>query len=252
MDERKLLAPIIGTGAMMAAYLLLRPYGDMPAGSAQSLDQARAFASPLWVAAHLFGAGAIASFGRFALRLSDGDDAFSARLARWSGLAGVVLVLPYYGAETFALHEIGQAALAGDPGVLALVDPIRNHPAALATFGLGLLLLAVSGVTVALVWHRRHAGMRGWAAWPLGTGMALLLPQFYLPPTGRMVFGVVYAVAGALLAWAMATPSDGVNRVQPRAGRQPADSASPDEQNHRSPRERSMTVSSYQRPPGSW
>ena len=116
-------------------------------------------------------------------------------------------MLPYYGAETFGLHALGRAALAGDQGVLQLVDDIRDQPVALTMFGLGLILLAVCGLLVALAWHRRTGSL---AAWPLGVLMALLLPQFYLPPTGRMAYGVLYAVAALLLLPASRSP-------QPRA-----------------------------------
>ena len=77
---------------------------------------------------------------------------------------------------------------------------IRNQPAAITTFGLGLVLLAVSGVAVALTWARRT---NTWLAWPLGIAIALVLPQFYLPPVGRMAFGVAYLAAAALFAWSV-------------------------------------------------
>lgn len=193
--ERDLLVPLGMTGILMAVYLLARPYGDLAASAA---ERAAAFASPWWVAAHVAGALALAGFGRLALRLSDiARESFAARLARWAGLAGVVLVLPYFGAETFALHVIGRRAAAGETSLLPLVDEIRNQPVAIATFGLGLLLLAVAGIAFALAWTRL-AGSR--AAWPLGVLVALVLPQFYLPPVGRMAFGVAYLLAAAVLA----------------------------------------------------
>lgn len=205
MKSRRLLAPLVGTGALMAGYLLLRPYGD--AGGGETLAAAEAFASPRWVAAHLMGAGAIASFARLTLRFGEESPSVLARVARWSGLAGTVLVLPYYGAETFGLHAVGQAVMAGDSSLLPLVDAIRNHPAALTTFGTGLVLLAVSGVTFALAWQRDRGSV---AAWPIGGLFAALLPQFYLPPTGRMAYGVAYGLATLYL---LATSS--AVRVEP-------------------------------------
>ncbi len=191
----RLVLPLIGTGILMAAYLLIRPYGDS-AGLAPEV-RAGAFASPRWVIAHLAGALALVSFARFALRLSDANpDSVPARLARWSGLAGAVLMLPYYGAETFALHVIGQQALA-DPALLDLTEQIRNLPVALITFGVGLLLLAISGVAAATAWRRITGSLAGW---PLGLGVVLLLPQFYLPSVGRMAFGLAYLAAAGLLA----------------------------------------------------
>ncbi|MGO0577646.1 hypothetical protein [Ornithinimicrobium panacihumi] len=191
---RHLTAPLVGTGVLMATYLLLRPYGDHAGGS--TAEAAQAFASTRWVVAHLFGALALASFARLALRLDDLGSTRLSRAARWTGLAGAALVLPYYGAETFGLHALGRAALAGDQGVLQLVDDIRDQPVALTMFGLGLVLLAACGLILALAWQRRTGSL---AAWPLGALMALFLPQFYLPPTGRMAYGVLYAVAALLL-----------------------------------------------------
>ncbi|MGN7247659.1 hypothetical protein ACTHQ1_07995 [Janibacter anophelis] len=34
----------------------------------------------------------------------------------------------------------------------------------------------------------------------LAVGAALVLPQFFLPPAGRVAFGIAYAAAAALLA----------------------------------------------------
>lgn len=198
-------APLVGTGTMMAAYLLLRPYGDQ---SGDAIRTAAAFASPLWVAAHLFGALALAQFARLALRLDEalrdgGRRSTLARAARTLALVGVVLCLPYYGAETFGLQALGEAHQANpDAGMLAIGEQVRNHPAALATFGAGLLALSTAAVLVALVWSR-NARQR-WAGWPLGIAMALFPGQFYLPAVARMGFGVVVAVvAGVWLVAAL-------------------------------------------------
>lgn len=179
MSRNRLLAPTLGTGVCMVAYLLLRPYGDAAGG--ETLAAAQAFASPAWVAAHLFGVLAIASFARLCLRLSDEATGLVARVARWSSLAGVVLTLPYYGAETFGLHAVGTAVLAGDHGAAGLVDQIRNHPAALTMFGLGLLLLAVSGIALALAWQRARGSL---AAWP-HRSTRRRAPPAVLPAAGR-------------------------------------------------------------------
>ncbi|NLX00658.1 MAG: hypothetical protein GXY39_13285 [Actinomycetales bacterium] len=192
---RHLIAPTIATGVLMAGYLLLRPYGDVEQGAAM----AEAFASPAWVAAHILGALALASFARLALRVADLGDSTTARIGRFTGLAGAVLVLPYYGAETFGLHAVGSRALA-DPGTLELVAPIRNQPAALTMFGLGLVLLAVAAVCVGRVLGR--------PAWPLAATMALVLPQYFLPPFARMAFGVATLIAAVILVQHLWTAAD--------------------------------------------
>lgn len=196
-STRHLLLPLVGTGVLMAAYLLLRPYGDAAGGDSPAA--AAAFASGRWIAAHLAGALALAAFAVVAVRFTDVTDGRLARVARGAGLLGAVLVLPYYGAETFALHVLGRRALAGDTESLALVAEVREQPVALIMFAVGLLALAVSGLTFALAWSRSGLGTR-WAAWPLGLAVALVLPQFYLPPTGRGAFGVAYLVAALVLA----------------------------------------------------
>lgn len=121
-------------------------------------------------------------------------------LSRTLGLGGLVLVLPYFGAETFALHVIGKEGVAGNTAALDLVEPIRNQPVAMVMFGLGLVLLAASAVLLALTWWRSGTGP-AWSVWPLATLVTLFLPQFFLPPAGRMAYGVAYAVAAALIVW---------------------------------------------------
>ena len=200
-NSRHVVMPAVSSGLLMAAYLLTRPYGD--ATSPTSPEAAAAFASGWWVAAHLAGALALVQLARVGLRLDDLLSTTTTMIARWSGLAAAVLVLPYYGAETFGLHAIGRAGLT-DPAALSLVAEVRGHPAALATFGLGLVLLAVSGVSTARAWQDAVRSGRwsgpAWAAWPLAIGAVLILPQFYLPAAGRMAFGVAFAVAALTLA----------------------------------------------------
>ncbi|NLT29506.1 MAG: hypothetical protein GXX86_03480 [Propionibacterium sp.] len=200
-----LAAPLLGTGILMAGYLLARPYGDAAGGDTPAA--AEAFASTWWVISHLCGMLAIATFARLAARVHDLLSTVGTRVARTLGLAGMALVLPYYGLETFGLQAAGRAALAGDLSALELVTEMRDHPVAMTLFGVGLGLLAVTGILLAIGWQR-HRG--DWAAWPLAVMMTLLLPQFFLPPTGRMAYGVLYAVAvGVWLIGAVRGGRDG-------------------------------------------
>ena len=215
--------PLVGSGVLMAAYLVVRPYGDKGGG----LEAAQAMASGWWVVSHVCGMLAIASIARAALRISDAAGGVSGLLARWAGLGGVVLVLPYYGAETFALHVVARHARDTDLTSMSLITDIREQPVAMTMFGLGLLLLAVGGVAMATAWRRVAGELLPWAGWPLGVLLVLLLPQFYLPEVGRMAYGVAYLVAASLLAVAVrrATgPSDGVgeDRLSVAGGRIPA------------------------------
>lgn len=198
-----LAMPAITSGALMAFYLILRPYGD--AASSTSPEAAAAYASPWWVAAHLAGPLALVQLARLGLRTDDLLGTTTTRIARWSGLAGAVLVLPFYGLETFGLHAVGTAGRT-DPDVLFLVTEMRDHPAALTLFGLGLLLLAMSPVCTALAWQRAVRSCRwtapAWAAWPLAVTAACFVPQYMLPPTGRMGYGLVFAAVAFGLAMA--------------------------------------------------
>jgi hypothetical protein len=195
---RDAATPLVSSGVLMAAYLLLRPYGDQGG----DLEAARAMASSWWVVSHVCGMLALASVAVAALRIADTAGGASGLVARWAGLGGVVLVLPYYGAETFALHVVARHARDSDVASMSLVTEIREQPVATSMFGLGLLLLAMSGAAIAIAW-RRVAVELAWAGWPLGVLLVLFLPQFYLPGVGRMAYGVAYLVAASLLAVAV-------------------------------------------------
>lgn len=191
------------SGALMAAYLLLRPYGDADGGD--TLAAAEAFASPLWIASHVAGAAALVALAAPWALVSTG-------WPRWAAVVGVAMVLPYYGAETFALHEIGARALSGDAATLELVAAVRDNPVAMTLFGVGLIALAAAGIGAALRWRRGHArtpvGARGrppsgGALLPLAVVAALFLTQFFLPPAGRMAYGVIFAVAAAYAAYGL-------------------------------------------------
>lgn len=177
-------------GLMFAVYPALRPYSD-EVGTAG----AEAFASPAWVLAHtaaMLGFIAVGLAVTYTGRRSD-----VAVVATW---IGVGLVLPYYGAETFALHALGVDALANsNPGLIELAEPIRYSPAQSVMFGLGLVLLAVGLVVFAL--HNRYAMV-------LAAGFVLFLPQFYAPPAVRIAHGLLIALGAIVAARAVAAPSD--------------------------------------------
>jgi hypothetical protein len=58
---------LIASGVLMAAYLLLRPYGDVSGGQ----PAVQAMASGWWVASHVCGMLALASLASAALRMAD-------------------------------------------------------------------------------------------------------------------------------------------------------------------------------------
>lgn len=204
MPQRVVPVYAVTAGVLMATFQLVRPWGD---ATEEPAAMAEAFADPRWLIAHVAGAAAfvVLAFLAYAVVESGLRDhsvrrrSPVARIARLGAAIGAALVLPYYGAETFALHEIGRAALAESSiDVVALSGSIRMNGVAVTLFGVGLLLVAAGMVCVAVVASR--AGAAAWGTWPLGVMAALALPQFALPPAGRMIYGVVFLLAAVVFA----------------------------------------------------
>ena len=165
--------PLAAAGALFVIYPLVRPWGDAtPEGIAA------AFGSPFWLVAHM---AAMAAF------VLVGVAGLPSRAAQTAWVAGTALVLPYYGAEAFALH-----ALAGTPDVAALAEQIRMGATQVTVFGLGLGLLAVAGVLTAVAVGR--AGV------VFAAGAVLYLPQFFADPALRIAHGVLLAIGCLILA----------------------------------------------------
>src|SRR3954469_19370087 len=89
-------APFAAAGVLFAAYPVLRPWGDADPATAGA-----AFASPLWLAAHLSAAAAFVLVGYGLLATRDRPGSV---LGLW--WAGASLTLLYYGAEAFALNAL--------------------------------------------------------------------------------------------------------------------------------------------------
>jgi hypothetical protein len=161
-------APLLVPAAILfVLYPVLRPWGD-----ATPEGMSAAFASPLWLVAHLAAMAGFVLVG------------FALRSTLW--WIGAVLVLPYYGAEAFALH-----ALAGRPDLATAADAVRSGPVAMTVFGAGLVLLAVAAV---------HTAVRtGWRAVPFAAAMVLFLPQFFLGAELRIAHGILLGIGCLLL-----------------------------------------------------
>jgi hypothetical protein len=182
-------------GICFLLYPALRPFSDEV-----TLAGARAFASGAWFAAHL-----LAMFGfiltalgllalRDALRPTRAEPvAYWALMTFWVG-AG--LVLPYYGAEDFALRAIGALALhQHNAALLSLANDTRYGPG-IFLFVSGLLLLAAGAILAAVaVW--RSGTLARWSGLPLALGFALFLPQFFGTQPLRVAHGALVA-AGCL------------------------------------------------------
>lgn len=205
----------VAAGLSFLLFPVLRPWPDETVATA---ELATAFASDRWVVAHLCGILGLALLAPALLGLrtvlaqagpaADGDRADArpgagvgaatwALVTAWTG-AGLAAL--YFGAEIFGIRTIAEAVLRdGDLGLLADVEVLRMQPWAVAVFAAGLLLLAVSGVLVAVALWR--AGTRArWAGVPLAAGLVLLLPQFFGGPELRITHGVLVAAGCVLVA----------------------------------------------------
>ncbi len=202
--------PLVGAGALLLLYPALRPWSDATPEGAPA-----AFTSPAWTPAHL---AAVAGFVLIALALvrlhtalADGPGARPARIATGIWAVGTALVLPYYGAEAFALPAIGERIVrTGDTGLLEVVEAFRMGLWPATTFAAGLLLLAAAGVLVATAVARSGALPR-WVGLPFAAAFVLYLPQFFGPPVLRIAHGVL--VAAGCLVLAVAVHRSGALRV---------------------------------------
>ena len=192
-------------GLLFAAYPAVRPWHDENtiAGATASMS------SDAWVAAHFFAmiGFILLPLGLLAVRTAVAATRAepTALVAAVLGWIGVGLTLPYYGAEDFALH-----AIAGPHGrgtdLLALVEAVRYQPLAITTFGIGLVLIAVSAIVAAVaVW--RSGVLPKASAVVFAIGFTLYLPQFFGPAAVRIGHGVLVAVGSLLLAGALAASS---------------------------------------------
>ncbi|GAA5123194.1 hypothetical protein [Pseudonocardia adelaidensis] len=189
-------------GALLVLYPALRPWSDATPQGAPA-----AFTSPAWVPAHLAAVAAfvLVAFSLFGLRAAlvrtGGARPMTGAALMWA--VGAALVLPYYGAEAFALPVIGERIVhTGDSGLLEVVEAFRMGTWPATTFAAGLLLLAAAGVLVAVAVAGSGVFPR-WAGLPFAVGFALYLPQFFGPPALRIAHGVLVGVGCLVLAAGM-------------------------------------------------
>ncbi|PUB22199.1 hypothetical protein C8K30_11367 [Promicromonospora sp. AC04] len=202
-------AAFVAAGLAFLLFPLLRPWPDE---TVATTGLATAFASDRWVLAHLcgiLGLGLLAPalLGLRAVLADDGGAgagrgagvgaATWALVTAWVGAGCAAL---YFGAEIFGIRTIAEAALReSDLGLLAEIEVLRLQPWAMTLFGAGLLLLAASGVLVAVALWRSGARPR-WAGIPLAIGLVLVLPQFFGGPELRITHGFLVAAACTLIA----------------------------------------------------
>ncbi|MGI5188101.1 hypothetical protein ACQEVI_08145 [Promicromonospora sp. CA-289599] len=193
----------VAAGFTFLLFPLSRPWPDE---TVATINLATAFASDRWVVAHLFGILGLtllapALLGLRTILAQAGPAGVGA--ATWAlvtAWTGAGLAALYFGAEIFGIRTIAEAALRdGDLGLLADIEVLRMQPWAVTLFAAGLLLLAVSGVLVAVALWRAGTRLR-WAGIPLAIGLVLVLPQFFGGPELRITHGFLVAAGCVLVA----------------------------------------------------
>ena len=192
---------LVVAGVLLVAYPALRPFS-----SETGLEGAQAFASTNWIIAHSL---AMAGFILLGLGLLGVHECVRGtageRLSSWGivlSWIGIGLTLPYYGAEVFGLHAVGQAVVdRNDPDLMSIVNNIRWEVgifwilAGLAALGVGVILFAIA------IW--RSGRLAKWSGIVLAVAFALYIPQFAAGQPLRVAHGVLILVGSLLLAWAI-------------------------------------------------
>jgi hypothetical protein len=188
-------------GILFVLYPALRPFSNEA-----SLQGAQAFVSPFWILAHMLAIGGFILLALSLLGLSSVLRQTPVRRLMSVALVitwiGIGLTLPYYGAEIFALHAIGQEAVRQQSiALLPLVNAVRYGPA-IFDFAAGLLLLAVGPILVAIAVGRSGVLSR-WSGSIFALAFALYIPQFLGNQPIRVVHGVLVALGCLWLAWSL-------------------------------------------------
>ncbi len=197
-------------GACFVLYPAIRPFSDE-----STLRGAEAFAASSWLLAHslaivgfiLLTLGLLGLYGQFR-ETTAGSLGVTALVVTW---IGVGLTLPYYGAETFALHAVGQEATKENNVdlLVTLTNSIRFGEG-IWFFGFGLLTLAVGTILFAIaIW--RSGILTEWSGILLAVGFALFIPQFLTPQPARVGHRLLIMVGCWLIAWSMLNPRTGVD-----------------------------------------
>jgi hypothetical protein len=185
-------------GVLFLLYEAIRPYSDE-----STLSGAAAFGSTAWVISHSF---AIAAFVLLVLGLLGVYLALTETSSESWALIGLVLswvgiglTLPFYGAEVFALHAIGQAALQqNDASLVSLAASVRGEPGIwFIVTGLSVLEVGIVAVAIA-IWRSRR--LTRWIGVPLAISFAFFLPQFSAPQWLRIVYGFLITLSCVLAA----------------------------------------------------
>jgi hypothetical protein len=186
-------------GILFAIYEAAAPRVDQT-----TLDGAESWTTAGWAVAHLaaivglvlipLGYGAVRGF------LEGTRNEKTAFFAATTGYIGSALTISYYGAEAYGLKAIGRRAVEdGDATLTEVGEAFRYDPTAMGVFLIGLVLIALAAVLAATaVW--RSGTINRWSAVPLAALLVTMLPQYFLPHAGRIVWGALVAAAALWLA----------------------------------------------------
>jgi len=204
-QEPNLVRFRLGAVALLTAFPLVRPFFPLdPRSPRETLEVASpSITSVRWVVAHLLAmvAFVLLPFGMLALYayLRAGlTERRAFRALAWS-LAGIALIMPMLGFETYVFPILGSLYLAGTTAIAPVVGLIYLGPA-IVIFLLGLLFLAIGVVYLALaIW--RDSRLPRWAGVLFAIGLALWFPPF--PRAVRIIDGFFIGLGGLWLASSM-------------------------------------------------
>lgn len=189
---------LAAAGVAFFLYPVIRPFSDET-----TLQGAAAFGSSGWIIAHslaifafvLLGLGTVCVYLVLQQQLRTERLGFASLLLIWTGIG---LTLPFYGAEVFGLHAIGQAALQRhDASLVGLAADVRGQPGIWFIVA-GLLVVAAGAIVLAIAFWRSEVFVR-WTGIPLAVGLALYLPQFMTPQLVRWLHGLLMGFGCAVI-----------------------------------------------------
>jgi hypothetical protein len=187
---------------LLALFPLVRPFFRLdPTEPAETLAAASPhIVSLAWVVAHLLCtlAFVLLLYGLIFVYAALASSSMERR-AFWAmvfSFAGIALILPMLGIETYTLPILGRLYQTGQSEIFPAIEMIyRGLPVAM--FVVALVLLAAGAITLATaIWRSRV--LPRWAGVLLAAGLALWFPPF--PEAVRMVDGVVIGAGGVWLA----------------------------------------------------
>jgi hypothetical protein len=202
----RLGALALGLSAMLlTVFPLVRPFFPLdPRSPRETLAVASpSITSARWVVAHHLAmvAFVLLPFGMLALYAYLRAGLMEPRALRalaWS-LAGIALIMPLLGFETYVLPILGRLYLAGTTAIAPVVGLVYLGPA-IVVFFLGLLFLAL-GVAYLAVAIWQDSRLPRWAGVLFAIGLALWFPPF--PRAVRIIDGLLIGLGGLWLASSM-------------------------------------------------